>query len=154
MSEKVITWEAKEYVQRDKKAGWYVGLVFIGLLFIAFGVWMRWWSFIALIAVSVVALIVYSVRPARDLKYRLDSNGLTEGKSRKYNFVDYRSFGILVDGEYFAIVLQPRKRFSGRVRVYFPAEDGERIVDAFGAHLPMETVKLDFIDKLVNFLRM
>ena len=58
-----------------------------------------------------------------------------------------------MDGDYFAIVLNPRKRFSGRVRVYFPAEQGEQIVDAFGAHLPMEPVKLDFLDKLINFLR-
>ena len=152
MSEKTITWEAKEYVQRDKKAGWYIGLIFIGLLFVALGVLLKWWSFIALIVVSVLALIVYSVRPARSLKYRLDSTGLSEG-AKKYNFVDYRSFGILVDGEYFAIVLNPRKRFSGRVRVYFPSAEGEKIVDAFGAHLPMEQVRLDFLDKLINFLR-
>ena len=152
MSEKTITWEAKEYVQRDKKAGWYVGLIFIGLLFVALGILLKWWSFIALIVVSVLALIVYSVRPARSLKYRLDSTGLSEG-AKKYNFVDYRSFGILVDGEYFAIVLNPRKRFSGRVRVYFPSAEGEKIVDAFGAHLPMEQVRLDFLDKLINFLR-
>ncbi|MBQ8992334.1 hypothetical protein IJ103_02575 [Candidatus Saccharibacteria bacterium] len=152
MSEKTITWEAKEYVQKDKKAGWYVGLIFVGLLFVGLGILLKWWSFIALIVVSVLALIVYSVRPARDLKYRLDSTGLSEG-TRKYNFVDYRSFGVLVDGEYFAIVLNPRKRFSGRVRVYFPSEQGEKIVDAFGAHLPMEPVRLDFLDKIINFLR-
>ena len=152
MSEKTITWEAQEYVQRDKKAGWYVGLIFIGLLFVALGILLKWWSFIALIVVSVLALIVYSIRPARSLKYRLDSTGLSEG-TRKYNFVDYRSFGILVDGEHFASVLNPRKRFSGRVRVYFPPADGEKIVDAFGAHLPMEQVRLDFLDKLINFLR-
>lgn len=152
MNGKSITWQAKEYVQRDKKTGWYVGLVLVGLAFVAFGVWQRWWTFIALIVVSVLALIIYSVRPARDLKYRLDSTGLFEG-ARKYNFVDYRAFGVLAEGGNFAIVLTPRKRFSGRVKVYFPAEQGEQIVDAFGAHLPMEAVKLDFIDKLINFLR-
>lgn len=152
MSEKQISWTAKEYISREKKAGWYVGLIFVGLLFIALGVVMRWWSFIALIAVSVLALIVYSVRPARELKYRLDSTGLHEG-AKKYSFTEYRSFGILKDGDFFAIVLNPRKRFSGRVKVYFPESDGEKIVDAFGAHLPMEPVKLDFIDKLINFLR-
>lgn len=152
MSKNIITWQAKEYVQKDKKAGWYIGLIFIGLLFIALGVWQGWWSFIALIVVSVLALIVYSIRPARELKYTLSSTSLTEG-TKKYDFTNYRSFGILADGDHFAIVLNPRKRFSGRVRVYFPTEQGEQIVDAFGAHLPMEAIKLDFLDKLINFLR-
>ena len=53
----------------------------------------------------------------------------------------------------FAIVLTQRKRFALRVTVYFPQKDGEKIVDAFGARLPMEEVKLDFLDKIVNFLR-
>ena len=152
MSEKQISWTAKEYINKEKKAGWYVGLIFVGLLFAALGVLMQWWTFIALIAVSVLALIVYSVRPARELKYRLDGTGLHEG-TRKYAFTEYRSFGVLKEGDFFAIVLTPRKRFSGRVKVYFPESDGEKIVDAFGAHLPMEPVRLDFIDKLINFLR-
>jgi hypothetical protein len=54
----------------------------------------------------------------------------------------------------FAIVLMPRKRFSLAVTVYFPEAKGEEIVDVFGARLPMETVKLDLIDKIVRKLRM
>lgn len=148
----MITWEAEEYIVKSKKAGWYVGLIFIGLALTALGIWLGWWSFVALVAVSVLALIVYSIRPARKISYRLDNTGLTEGK-RKYNFVDYRSFGLLKDEGHFAIIMNPRKRFSGRIKVYFPESSGEKIVDAFGAHLPMEPVKLDLLDKIVNFLR-
>ena len=50
-------------------------------------------------------------------------------------------------------MLTPRKRFSPRVTVYFPEAQGEEIVDAFGARLPMEEVKLDMLDKLIKFLR-
>jgi hypothetical protein len=39
------------------------------------------------------------------------------------------------------------------VTVYFPKEKGEEIGDMFGARLPMEQVKLDFIDKIVRRLR-
>jgi hypothetical protein len=37
--------------------------------------------------------------------------------------------------------------------VYFPEAEGEQIVDFFGERLPMEEVKLDFLDKLVRWLR-
>ena len=148
----VIKWEAEEYVVRDRKAGWYVGLVAVGLALIALAVWMKQWTFVAVVAVSVLALIVMSVRPARKMKYKLDSKGLTEGEKR-YMFSDYRAFGVMRDGGHFAIVLTPVKRFGGRVVVYFPEERGEEIVDAFGARLPMEEVKVDLVDKIVNFLR-
>jgi len=147
-----IEWEAQEYVQHDKNTGWYIGLVLVGLCLIALAVWMKWWSFAVLIVVSVFALFVYSIRPPRVLKYKLDSKGLTED-NKFYSYADYKSFGILQDGQHFAIVLTPRKRFSGRVTVFFPEKQGEKIVDAFGARLPMEEVKLDFIDRVVKFLR-
>lgn len=152
MNKSEISWEAQEYIQHSREAGWYVGLVLIGLVLVAGSIWMGWWSFAILIVVSVLALFVYTIRPPRVLKYSLTNKGLLEG-ARLYEYKDYKSFGILRDGEHFAIVLTPRKRFSGRVTVFFPENQGEQIVDAFGARLPMEEVKLDFIDKLIKFLR-
>lgn len=149
---KTITWEAQEYVQHDRNIGWYVGLAAVSLVLIAVAVLLGWWSFAILIVVSAVALVIYVVRPPRTLKYKLDDKGLLEG-SRLYSYADYKSFGVMQDGAHFAIVLTPKKRFSGRVTVFFPENQGEVIVDAFGARLPMEQVKLDFIDKAVKFLR-
>lgn len=147
-----IEWEAREYIPRDKNAGWYVGLILISLVFIALSVWLKQWTFAALIVVSVIALIVYSTRPPRIIHYSLSEKGLTEGK-KLYEYSSFRSFGILKDNNHFSIVLLPRKRFSTRVTVFFPEEQGEQIVDAFGVRLPMEEVKLDFLDKIVRFLR-
>ncbi len=147
-----ISWEAKEYISRDKNVGWYVGLVIIGLALIAVGVLLKLWSFALLVIVSVITLIIYSVRPPRILKYSMDSKGLKEG-NRLYQFEDFRAFGVINDGGNYAIVLTPRKRFSPRTWVYFPEQQGEGIVDAFGLRLPMEEVKLDVIDKIVRILR-
>ncbi len=149
---KNISWEAQEYVSRDKNTGWYIALIAVGLLLTGVGIWLGWWSFSLLIVVSVVALIVYSVRPPRMLKYTMTSKGLKEGE-KLYNYDEFRAFGVINDGGHYAIVLTPRKRFSPRTWVYFPERQGEGIVDAFGARLPMEEVKLDFIDKIVRALR-
>ena len=70
-----------------------------------------------------------------------------------HEYANYRAFGILHEGAHFAIMLVPRKRFSPRTMVFFPQTQGEKIVDAFGAHLPMEEIQLDMIDKLIKFLR-
>ena len=138
-----VRWEAEEYIQHDKNAGWYIGLTFVSL---------KWWTFTALIVLSYISLLIYVLRPPRKIKYSISPKGLTEGE-KLYKFEDYKSFGILQDDTNFAIVLTPRKRFSLSVTVYFPKEKGEEIVDMFGARLPMEQVKLDFIDKIVRRLR-
>ena len=148
----IVSWEAEEYVSHDKNTGWFVGLIVMGLVLVALSVLLKWWSFTALIVVSVVALMMYAVRPPRKLKYSLTSKGLKEG-SRLYKYEDYKSFGVLRDGAHFAIVLTPRKRFLPAVTVYFPENKGEGIVDMFGARLPMEEVRLDFLDKIVRFFR-
>ena len=148
---KVIQWEAEEYIAQKKDTKWYMGLVAVGVVLILLAVWLQQWTFIAVVVVSVAALIVLSIRPARKMKYRLDAKGLTEGE-QKYMFSDYQSFGVMKDGDHFAIVLTPVKRFGGRVIVYFPEEKGEESVDAFGARLPMEEVKIDIVDKIVKIL--
>ena len=148
----VINWDAREYIPRDKNGGWYAGLVAVCLVLIAVAIWLEWWTFIILIVVSGVALVLYSVRPPRVLHYSLSNKGLSEG-DKLYSYEDYKSFGVVREDENFAIVMTPRKRFAPGIKVYFPQAQGEEIVDAFGARLPMEEVKLDFLDKIVNFLR-
>lgn len=147
-----ISWDAQEYVVRDKNTGWYVGLIVAGLALSALAVWLQAWTFLAVIVLSVVALMVYAMRPPRMLHYSLSTKGLSEG-DKLYSFEDFKAFGVLKEGVHFAIVLTPRKRFSPRVTVFFPEAQGEEIVDAFGARLPMEEVKLDFLDKITKFLR-
>ena len=131
----MVNWEAREYIAREKNAAWYVcfGIVVVGLA--ALAIFMQQFTFLLLIIVAAVALVVYSVRPPRVLHYSLSSKGLSEGNNL------------------YTIVLIPKKRFATSVVVYFPETSGEEIVDIFGAHLPMEPVKLDVLDKLVRLLR-
>ena len=148
----IITWEAEEYIVRDKTTWWYVGLMAVGLTLAGISVWLQWWSFLAVVVLSVIALIIYAMRPPRVIRYSLSNKGISEGE-RLYSYSEFKSFGILKEGQHFAIVLTPTKRFSPRLMVYFPAAQGEEIVDAFGGRLPMEEVKLDILDKLIKFLR-
>ena len=147
-----VSWEAQEYIEYDRNIWWYVCLFVIGIGLCVLSFFLGWWSFIALIIVCIIAILVTSIRPPRKIKYTLDKTGLTEGdKLHKYD--EFRAFGILKEGSHFSAVLIPKKRFALQVKVYFPGDSGEAIVDALGARLPMEEVKLDFLDKIVNFLR-
>lgn len=150
--QELVSWDAEEYIVRDKTSWWYVGLAIVTLLLSGLAVLLQWWTFLAVVVLSAIALVVYTCRPPRVLHYVLTNRGLVEnGQLREY--ANYKAFGILREGPHFAIMLVPRKRFSPRVTVFFPKSQGEAIVDAFGAHLPMEEIELDMIDKIIKFLR-
>ncbi|MCR5832347.1 MAG: hypothetical protein K6G36_00155 [Candidatus Saccharibacteria bacterium] len=147
-----VSWEAEEYIERSRNAWWFVGLVLVAAAFIALGVFLKMWTFIAVIALAALAILARALMPPRKIKYTLDKEGLTEG-GQKHLFKDYKAFGILKDGDHYSAVMIPRKKVSLQVKVYFPEKNGEAIVDILGTHLPMEEVRLDFIDKLIKFLR-
>lgn len=149
----LVSWQAHEYIQREKNAGWYVGLILIGLALSALLVYLQQWTFLALVVVSVIALLMYSLRPPRTINYSLTNKGVMIGdKLRPYS--DFKAFGVVNDGDqHFSIALIPRKRFSPKLTIFFPENQGEKIVDVFGNRLPMQEVKPDFLDRVVKFLR-
>ena len=149
---KDISWEAEEYIVPGRSTWWYIGLFIVGIGLSAIAIWQSWWTFLILVILSVITILTSNLRPPRKIKYTLNKDGLTEaGKLHKYG--DFKAFGILKEGSHFSAILIPKKRFALSVKVYFPGGSGEAIVDALGNHLPMEEVKLDFLDKIVNFLR-
>lgn len=147
-----VSWEAEEYIVRNHNAWWYLGLVIIAAALCALAVWLQAWSFFVLIIVSALALLVFIFRPPRKIQYKLDHDGLTEG-TQLHPYSNFRAFGILKEDDHFSAILIPKQRLGLSVKVYFPEKNGEAIVDALGARLPMEDVKLDFLDKIVKLLR-
>ena len=147
-----ITWQAEEYIVPGRNTWWYVGLFIVGGGLCALSVFLSWWTFLVLVILSIIAILVSAFRPPRKIKYSLNKDGLTEG-STLHKYEDYKAFGILKEGSHFSAVLIPKKRFGLQVKVYFPGGSGEAIVDMLGSRLPMTEVKPDFLDKIVNFLR-
>ena len=147
-----ITWQAEEYVVPGRNTWWYVGLFIVGAALVTLSIFLQWWTFLALVIVCIIAILTSTIRPPHKINYTLNSEGLIEGQ-RLHKYSDYKAFGILKENNHYSAILIPKKRFSLSTKVYFPEGSGEAIVDALGARLPMQEVKLDFLDKIVNFLR-
>lgn len=147
-----VSWDAEEYIVHKHDVVWYICLFLVGAGLSALAVFLTQWTFLALIIVSIIVVLTSNLRPPRKISYKLDATGLTEG-SNLHKYEEFRAFGILKEEDHYSAVLIPKKRFGTSVKVYFPEVNGEAIVDMLGARLPMEPVKLDFVDKIVNFLR-
>ena len=150
-----VHWSATEYIYREKNGLWFVIFTVVVLALIAVDMFfIKSYTFSALVIVMAVAVVVYSRRPPRNIEYTLSGDqGLYIGE-RLYHFSEFKSFGLIQDSEHNSIMLIPVKRFSLGVSVYFPQDVGEQIVDIFGARLPMESVKIDLLDKIVRKLRL
>ena len=147
-----VSWEASEYVHHSKGASWIAGLVGVSLVLIAIAIWTGAWTFVALIVVMSVAMGVVAFRSPRVLRYNLNDQGL-QVDEHFYDFTDFRAFGVLGEGAFYTIMLLPTKRFMPAVHIYFAEQDGEKIVDILGAHLPMEHLEQDPVEKLMRRLR-
>jgi hypothetical protein len=149
-----IRWQAHEYIHHEKNVSWFIlfSVVVIGLMAVAI-FWMQSISFAILVPVMAAALLVYSHRPPRLLDYTLSRQGL-HVNDKLYTFPEFKSFGVIHDGQEYSVMLIPTKRFRAGVSVYFPEEAGEAIVDMLGARLPMQELHLDLIDKIIRKLRL
>ena len=147
-----VSWDAEEYIVKNHNSWWYVGLAVITIGLSALAILFQGWTFLILVILSAITILVYIFRPPRQIHYTLNDKGLTEG-DRFHPYSDYRAFGILKEGDNYSAILIPKKRFGIQTKVYFPTGSGEAIVDALGLRLPMEEIKLDVLDKIVNFLR-
>ncbi len=149
-----VQWQAVEYVQYAKQPLWYVGFAVVVIVLMVLAVWlMQAWTFAILILVMAAALMVYSHRPPRDLSYVLSEKGLYINE-QLHPMGEFKSFGVVQDSELHSLMLIPVKRFRPGLSVYFPTEVGERVVDLLGAYLPMQDLKLDPFDKIVQKLRL
>lgn len=147
-----VSWDAEEYVIKDHNTGWYIGLFLVTAGLSALAIWLQGWTFLILILLSAITILVFNLRPPRKIHYQLDNKGLTEGNNH-HPYEDFRAFSILKEGNHYSAILIPKKRFGVNVKVYFPSTSGENIVDKLGSRLPMEEAKPDFLDKIVDFLR-
>ena len=152
-----VYWSAKEYIHQEKNGLWFVVFGLVIVAFIALDIFVIqsfFYSFSILIVVMAIAVIIYSRRPPRTIDYTLSGDqGLYVG-DRLYHFSEFKAFGLVRDQGEHSIMMIPVKRFSPGLTVYFPEEAGEKIVDIFGARLPMQDLKLDIIDVIVRKLRL
>lgn len=150
-----IHWAAAEYIYQEKNGLWFMIFAIVALGLIAADIFfLKSYTFSALVFVMAIAIVVYSKRPPQQINYTLSPrHGLYIGENL-HAFSEYKSFGVVNDGGYNFIKLIPVKRFGLGTSVYFPAEQGEQIVDLFGSVLPMEQIKLDAFDVIIRKLRL
>lgn len=151
-SHPAYAWEASEYVHHDKSASWYVWLwIAVALICAGLGLLQQWLS-IAVIVVMAVAIVMYSRKQPRVLKYELDDHGITiDGKLTRYNL--YKSYSIQKQIGWQEVDLEPSQRFSPRLTLLGEDETLPHIESILSQHLPRVDREPDFIERASRYLK-
>ena len=157
-----IHWTASDVIEVDRSKWWGLGLIGIAVLIIggivAWSIVQNTWSagnisIIVLISVVLIAIMVVSKKPPREVQYMLTESGVTID-GQLHDFSQFRAFGVVQNGAVWQLVLIPTKRFGMSVTTFINADQGERIVDELGTRLPMEKISLHPVDKLSRLLKL
>jgi hypothetical protein len=151
-AEVTFDWQASEYVQHHKGAGWYMAMGAVVLILIGFAVLLRYWLEVAAFVAMGGAIVVYARRAPRTLTYELTRDGITVD-GVKMPFTTFRSFGVISDVEWHTIDLVPTKRFSTRLAILFEDADFDTIIGHLELHLPRVDREPDVVERLTRILR-
>lgn len=150
---KTVTWTASEFIAHQKGPDWYLALGLGGLLVTAAVYFLSRDIFSAVVvALAAVLFGVAASRQPREIQYGVDDHGLSVS-NRHYNYSDFRSFSIADEGPFKSINFMPLKRFMPIMSIYYDPADEDKIAEVISAHLPLETHKLDAVEKLMRRIR-
>ncbi len=148
-----IRWTASELVDRHRGKIWYAVATLIVVAIVALSIWTRQWTMGGLAVIILVAVLVVVRKPIREITYELTDQGLSiDGKMHPFN--EFRAFGLKREEAMWQLVLIPIKRFGLLISIFIHEDQGERIVDILGTHLPMEKMKTDVVDNLTRRLKL
>ncbi len=148
----LLSWQAPEFVQTHKPAGWYVGIILFFAVLIGLALLTRQYITVGLFALMGIVLVMYSNRPPRVLEYQISNYGVTVG-DKKYLFDDFSSYYEISDYGRPLLELVPNKRFGTLVSLPPKSDEIEQIEQTLGQMLPKTESQQDYIDKLFRYLR-
>lgn len=153
VDDKVVTWEASEYIHHQKGTEWYLG--FAGLLILAgtlLYLLLKDVFSVIVLALMGVAVGIYAGRKPNVQRYSLSRSGLSIG-THHYALDDFRNYSLIEEGGVQSVTLIPLKRFMPPVSIYFLPQDGAKIAEILGNILPHEEHQPDLVDRLLKIVR-
>ena len=156
-----IRWTASDSIEHERGKGWYIMVAAVTLAILAGLVTLWFFNIIELftaittgilVIIMLVTLLVVTRKPAHQVEYLMTDSGITMDE-KLHPFSEFRAFGVQPVGAMWQLVLIPVKRFGINVTMFIQEDQGEQIVDALGARLPMEDVKNDLVDNIIRRLK-
>lgn len=147
-----VSWTASEFVANHKGANWHLSYFLFLIVFLAV-ILLTTKDIISTVSIGVVLalFIIIANRKPRQLAYELNNSGV-QIADKFYPYDHFKSFSVSDDGAVESINFMPLKRFMPEISIYFPPDEGDKIIAILTDHLPHDQVAENKIDKLFKKL--
>ncbi len=151
MSSENISWQAPEYMHREKTSDWYwiVGIVTISIALIS--IILNNVIFGILIIVCSFTLSLFASRKPQKITIELDNVGIVVGKTR-YPYETLESFWIETREIHPRILLKSKKTVSTFIIILLGNSSPEEIHAKLLSHLPETEHTEPLLEKLLIYL--
>lgn len=145
-----IKWNASEFLHHEKPGSWYVYLSLAALV-LAAGIYFATKEIFSVVVIVLIALVfgVSGAAKPKVLEYSIGPSGIQVG-NKHFNFEQFRSFAVIVEGVLPSIQLLPQKRLALALTMYCEPKDADKIIKILGEYLPFEHQDRDLMDKFAS----
>jgi hypothetical protein len=107
-----IEWLVPEYSHKERSPDWFWAIGIITVISCGVTLWLKSYIFSIFLAISGLCLIMFTLRHPQDVKYIVESKGLTMGKDL-YPWKNIKSFNIKnnEDDDYAKLLIETNKHF-------------------------------------------
>ena len=153
VSQQSVVWTASEFVHNHKNANWHLSYFLVLAIFVA-AVFIFTRDIISAVSITIVGFlfIIIANRKPRQLPYEVNNKGIGIG-DKFYNFEAFKSFSLTTEEAVGCISFLPLHRFMPEISVYFPPEEGDKIINLISEHLPNDQTQQKKVDSFFKKIR-
>ena len=148
--EKILEWEAPEYIEHKKGADWYLYLALAAVLLLIYAAYERSFLFGALVVVGWFAIMLYSARPPKTINVSILESGVKVDENL-YLWTNIKSFWIF--GVKKEISLELKKILMPHVKIFLGHSDSATVREILIKFIPEREQEESFVDNLSDLLK-
>ncbi|OGE81070.1 MAG: hypothetical protein A2826_00715 [Candidatus Doudnabacteria bacterium RIFCSPHIGHO2_01_FULL_43_23] len=88
-----ISWEASEFAHYEKSGRWYIILLVVGILILAYALWREDYLMFATLLILLVATYIFAKKKPKQIQVKLSSKGISLNES-EYPYSMIKTFWI------------------------------------------------------------
>ena len=148
--EKLLEWEAPEYVEHKKNADWYWYLALAAVLLLIFAVYERSFLFGALVIIGWFTVMLYSARSPKIITITVEERGILI-EQNLYHWSNIKSFWTFEAKR--ELSLELKKTFLPHVKISLGNTDPEMAREIILKFVPEKEQEESLLENISDILR-
>ncbi|MBW3568759.1 hypothetical protein KY385_01370 [Candidatus Parcubacteria bacterium] len=148
-----VNWTASEFVSNHKDAKWHAGyLTVLIIALILIYAFTRDVISVVVISIMGILLLVLANHKPRQLPYEVNNKGIGIG-NKFHTYEQFKSFSLSTEEAVGCINFMPLHRFTPEISIYFPPDEGDKILDIISRHIPNDQTQEKKVDRMFKKIR-